>query len=264
MTGKRGICARARKRLLFLCRFKLRPRRSVGHSSFARLTSTTVERDLGRTLANTRASTAIVSVFDRTTSRDARRTRTRTPLLREKPRCSPREAFPVAPPPRGCSETAPPAPVSSPFDASRAHPVARTRRVTPPRARPARRSARRPQVRAPSTPRGSNLFRSARAKYSSSPRASPRTSVDRRRIDPRVGARDRSTLAFTASGRSPTSDSAVPRLRRPSPRAIRRLHLADCEIKRDASPRRRGVRGRRRAVLPRGVRRRRWRPARVQ
>ena len=36
------------------------------------------------------------------------------PLLREKPRCSPREAPPVAPPPRRCSETAPHAPVSSP------------------------------------------------------------------------------------------------------------------------------------------------------
>ena len=160
-----------------------------------------------------------------------------------KPRCSPREAFPVAPPPRGCSETAPHAPVSSPFGASQARPVERVRRVTPPRARPARQSARQPQVRDPSTPRGSNLFRSARAKYSS-PQALPRTSGYRRWIDPRDGACDRSTFAFAASRLSPPSDSAVPRPNRPSPRAIRRLHLADFEIKRDASTRRRGVRGR--------------------
>ena len=165
------------------------------------------------------------------------------PLLREKPRCSPREAFPVAPPPRRCSETAPHAPVSSPFGASQARPVERVRRVTPPRARPARQSARQPQVRDPSTPRGSNLFRSARAKYSS-PQALPRTSGYRRWIDPRDGACDRSTFAFAASRLSPPSDSAVPRPNRPSPRAIRRLHLADFEIKRDASTRRRGVRGR--------------------
>ena len=212
------------------------------------LTSTTVERDLARTLANTSTSTRTAPVLDRTTSRDAQRTRTRSlssaknhdVRLARHSRCT------TAP---KVLETAPHAPVSSPFGASQARPVERVRRVTPPRARPARRSARQPQVRDPSTPRGSNLFRSARAKYSS-PQASPRTSGYRRWIDPRDGACDRSTFAFAASRLSPTSDSAVPCPNRPSPRDCR-LHLADFEIKRDASTRRRGVRGRRRACFPR-------------